>query len=90
MTYDEFRRHLGKGRMKIKDFADLIGVRASSISNYAKKDEVPQSYAVIAVLAGELVDRHIDTAELLRRHGVARQMPARFEGVAHLADFRNK
>lgn len=70
MNYKEFRRHLGKAGMSINEFAALINVRPNSISNYAKKNSVPEEYAVIAVLTGEASDCGIDFRAALARFGI--------------------
>lgn len=70
MDYIEFRRHLGKAGLTINEFSSLIEVRASSVSNYAKKSQVPRPYAVMAVLLGDAADRGIDFRDLLKRFGV--------------------
>ncbi|WP_242463300.1 hypothetical protein [Rhodocyclus tenuis] len=69
MDYKSFKRHLGKGGLKVGDFARLVGVSANSISNYAKKGEVPQTHALLAVCFGELGDRGLDIREMLARYG---------------------
>jgi hypothetical protein len=56
--------------MTINEFAALINVRPNSISNYAKKNYVPEEYAVIAVLTGEASDRGIDFRATLTRFGI--------------------
>lgn len=69
MDYVTFRRHLGKAGLKIGDFARLVGVSATAISNYAQKDAVPHTYAVLAVCFGELVDSGVSVQELLAKYG---------------------
>lgn len=70
MNYKEFRRHLGKAGLTINEFSALINVRPNSISNYAKKNNVPEVYAVIAVLAGETADHGIDFRNTLSKFGI--------------------
>ena len=65
MNYSEFRRHLGKAGMTVNLFASYLGANASSVSNHAKSGKVPRSYAILAVLLGDLADRKIHVADLL-------------------------
>lgn len=60
MDYDEFRRHIGKAGLQMKDFASLIHMTPTALSAYRKKGEVPAHLAIIAVLLGELADNQID------------------------------
>lgn len=70
MDYQEFRRQLGKAGMTVNEYAALLHVRPSSISNYAKKGFVPQSHAIIAVAVGDAGDRGTAFLALLARYGV--------------------
>lgn len=85
MTYDEFRRHLGKAGFKVEDFAGLIEVRSRSISHYKQLGKVPPHYAVIAVLLGELVDQGNDVRKVLSRYGAYR---AAETNVIQMDDFQ--
>lgn len=60
MTYDEFRRQLGKAGLSVKEFAGLVRLRPNSVTNYARVGEVPSHLAVIAVLMGEMADNKLD------------------------------
>jgi len=88
MNYGEFRRHLGKAGLSVNDYAALIDVRPSSISNYRKKVEVPRVHAVIAVMLGEAADRSVNFREVLARFGLPIQPRAR--NVTALAEFRKR
>lgn len=85
MTYAEFKRHLGKAGISIGEFASLLGVRPSSISNYSKKDFVPLPYALSAVLLGDAADRSIDPIAVLARYGVH----GSFAKVRRLDEYRS-
>ena len=89
MIYEEFRRHLGKARMTVGEFADLLHVVPGTVSNYRKKGEVPHQYAVLAVLLGDSVDRGVDVRDLLIRYGVS---VTRVSGtnVADMEAYRNR
>ena len=60
MEYDEFQRHIGKAGLKLQEFASLMQMTPTSLSNYRKKGGVPMHLAVIAVLLGEMADHGID------------------------------
>ena len=90
MTYTEFKRHLGKAGLSINEFAALLHLRPNSVSNYAKKDAVPHTHAVIAVSLGVDADRGVDFREMLGRYGVRFQRQGRTssEIVQPLSDYR--
>lgn len=90
MTYDEFKRHLGKAGLSVNAFAAWLHVRPNSVSNYAKKGGVPQSHAVIAVALGDARDRGVDIGELFARYGVrAKNSQGRRHVVTALSDYRS-
>ena len=75
MTYDEFHRHIGKAGLTIKAFAELVRMNRISISNLAKKGEVPTHLAVIAALLGEMADMGVDYRAVLARIDIAPKKP---------------
>lgn len=56
MTYEEFRRQLGKAGLTVKGFAELIKQTPNSITNYAAQGEVPPHLAIIAALMGDMAE----------------------------------
>lgn len=60
MTYEEFRRQLGKAGLTNKAFADLVKINSKSITNYKKDGEVPAHWAVVALLMGVMADNKLD------------------------------
>ncbi|MFA7241033.1 MAG: hypothetical protein WC091_13060 [Sulfuricellaceae bacterium] len=60
MTYEEFRRQLGKAGLSAKQFADLVKLNRNSITNYAAQGEVPSHWAIVVALMGEMAERQID------------------------------
>lgn len=60
MTYDEFRRQLGKAGLTVKGFAELIKQTPNSITNYATQGEVPPHLAIIAALMGDMAEGGMD------------------------------
>lgn len=75
MTYEEFQRQLGKSGLTIRQFADLVKMNRISLSNYAKKGEVPSHLAVIATLLGEMAERKINYKEVLSSIEIAPKKP---------------
>jgi len=67
MTYDEFKRHVGKAGLTIREFADLLKLNPGSISNYAKTGEIPSHLAIIIVLVAEMAERKINYREVLSK-----------------------
>jgi len=65
MTYEEFRRQLGKAGLTSRQFADLVKLNRNSITNYAKQGEVPAHWAIVVVLMGEMAERKIDFKTIL-------------------------
>lgn len=60
MEYGEFKRQLGKAGITIKDFASLLKLQPTSISNYARAGKVSDHLAVIACLMGEMAENGLD------------------------------
>ncbi|MTD33407.1 XRE family transcriptional regulator [Paludibacterium sp. dN 18-1] len=67
MTYDEFRRQLGKAGLTVKGFAELIKQTPNSITNYATHGEVPPHLAIIAALMGDMAESGLDYRTTLAR-----------------------
>lgn len=67
MTYDEFKRQLGKAGLSVKSFAELIKQNPNSITNYAALGEVPPHLAIIAALMGDMAESGLDFRDTLVR-----------------------
>jgi hypothetical protein len=67
MTYEEFRRQLGKAGLSVKKFAGLIKQTPNSITNYAAQGEVPPHLAIIAALMGDMAEGGMDFRTTLTR-----------------------
>ncbi len=67
MTYDEFKRQLGKAGLSVKGFAELIKQHPNSITNYAAQGDVPPHLAIIAALMGQRADPGLDYRGALSR-----------------------
>lgn len=83
MTYDEFRRQLGKAGLTVKSFADLIKQNPNSITNYAAQGEVPPHMAIIAALMADMADHELDfRLPLSRIHfGIAKPRGSAVKGT---------
>lgn len=84
MNYEEFKRHLGKAGLSLREFAALMGLNSNSISNYATMESVPSHHAVAVVLMGELADNKLDFRTVLKRMGLR---PKRVRGAAAVGRF---
>ena len=84
MTYDEFRRHLGKAGLTNKRFADLVMINSNSITNYKKNGEVPAHSAIVALLMAELADHGLVFHESIQRIDIA---PNKVRGTAAIGRF---
>ncbi len=67
MTYEEFKRQLGKAGINTREFAELVKLNPNSITNYARHGEVPSHLAVIVTLMGEMADNSLDFRPALAR-----------------------
>ena len=50
MSYSDFLAELQKIGLSVRTFAELVGMNPNSISNYARKGELPSHLALLAVL----------------------------------------
>lgn len=85
MTYDEFQSELERADLSVRAFAELVGMRPNSITNYAKVEAVPSHLAIIVTLVAELANRAVDYQEMIDRLEIA---PKRPRGAACNGDFR--
>lgn len=67
MTYEEFRRQLGKAGLTVKAFAELIKQTPNSITNYAAQGEVSPHLAIMAALMGDMAESGLDFRATLTR-----------------------
>lgn len=87
MVYGEFKRHLGKAGLSIKELAQLLKQNANSYTNYKTKGEVPDHLAVIVALMGEMADHGLDFRSIVTGLDLEPAKPrgatqgARFGGV---------
>jgi hypothetical protein len=86
MEYTEFKRHLGKAGLDLREFASLLGVSPTAVSNHAGRNLVPRSYAVLAVLLGDAADRNSNFRAALARFGL--HISPEGGNVRRLEDFK--
>ena len=84
MTYEAFLKSLGRAGLSVRAFADLVGMKPNSVSNYARMGEVPRHLAVIAALCGEMNVCGIDYQRVVSRIGAEPKKP---RGAAKLGRF---
>jgi hypothetical protein len=65
MTFIEFKKLLLDAEISIPKFASLIKVSEKNIQAYKKKEEVPNSMAVIAACFAKLHQEGIDYKEVV-------------------------
>lgn len=65
MTYDEFQRRLGKAGLSVREFAELLRMNPNSVSNCARRGDVPAHLAVIVTLMGELAERGFNYRDVI-------------------------
>ena len=75
MTYEEFRRQLGKAGLTGHEFADLIKMNRNSITNCSSKGEVPAHLAVISALMGDMADSGLDFRNTLAKIEIKGKAP---------------
>lgn len=75
MTYEEFRRQLGKAGVTAYQFADLIKMNPSSVTNCSQKGVVPTHLAVISALMGELAENGLDFRVALSKIDIKPKQP---------------
>lgn len=94
MSYSDFLAELQKVGLSVRAFAELIGMNPNSLSNYARRDELPAHIALIAVLVVGVAERGGDYRQIMSKVAVAPKKPrggakrGRFGGdPQHVMDF---
>jgi hypothetical protein len=75
MTYADFIKELGRASLTVRAFADLVCMHRNSVSNYARRGEVPMHLGLIATLLAELHTREIDYRPVIERAAPAGKKP---------------
>lgn len=87
MTYDEFRRQIGKAGLTVHAFADLMKMNRISLSNY-KNSNVPKNLAIIATLLGSMADGQTDFRKALANIDISSNRP-RGAGIGKFGGDKN-
>lgn len=75
MVYAEFISRLERIGLTVRGFAELIGMNPNSISNYARKGELPSHLALIAVLVVAVGEMGGDYRHIISSVGVTPKKP---------------
>ena len=75
MTYKQFISELGKAGISVRGFADLLEMRPNSVSNNARRGEVPSHLAIIAALVAELHIHGISYGPIFSRLNLTKKKP---------------
>jgi len=67
MKYTEFKRHIGKAGLTIKEFASLVKMTPTAVSNFKLKEHVPKNMAIIVALMGELAENGLDFRQVISK-----------------------
>ncbi len=88
MTYDEFKRQVGKAGLTLTALADLLNMNKNSLTNYGQVGDVPDSLAVIVVLMGEMAEAGLDFRAAIGRIGMKRKQArgVGFEGRSEVVE----
>ncbi len=84
MVYQEFKRHLGKAGLTVREFASLMRIKNNSVSNYAAADKVPSHHAIAVALMGAMAENQIDFRVIVRGIDV---QPKQVRGAAAIGRF---
>ena len=86
MKYEDFVADIGGAGLTIRAFAELVGMRPNSVSNYAQSQDVPRHLAIIAALLREMNVQGVDYRKAIEGIGNVpkkprgRSRPGRFGG----------
>lgn len=75
MPYAEFLLELEKAHLSVRAFAELVGMNPNSISNYARKGELPGHLALIVVLIVGIRELGGDYRQIMSKVAVPPKKP---------------
>ena len=75
MTYNEFLGELGKARLTIREFAQLLAMQPNSVSNNAMRGKVPSHLAVIVSLLAEMQLQGVAYKPVFARLNIQKKKP---------------
>lgn len=73
MPYADFLMELERTGLTVRGFAELIGMNPNSITNYAKRGDLPQHIALVTVLVSEMASHGIDYRSAIAKVAPTRQ-----------------
>ena len=73
MPYADFLAEVERAGMTVRGFAELIGMNPNSITNYAKRGDLPQHIALVIVLVAEMAAHGIDYRTIIAKVAPTRQ-----------------
>lgn len=73
LPYADFLVELERAGMTVRGFAELIGMNPNSITNYAKRGDLPQHIALVMVLVAEMAAQGIDYRATIAKVGPTRK-----------------
>lgn len=85
MTYYQLVKNIRKSGLTIKEFASLIKISPTAITNYSKADRIPNHLAIISTLICEMETNNIDFKQAIENISasllpVAPKIKGRFGG----------
>ena len=75
VTYDDFLQELGRAGLTVRDFAELLAMRPNSVSNNARRGEVPSHIAVISSLLAEMQLHRVPYRPVFDRLDLSKKKP---------------
>lgn len=87
MNYDEFQLNIRKSGLTNCEFAKLFRMNNISLSNYAKKGNVPSHLAAISTLLRVMAENDVDFREPIMQIEIPHKKP---RGMGKNATFRSE
>jgi hypothetical protein len=75
MSYPDFLLELERVGITVRGFAEMVGMKPNSISNYARASALPTHLALIAVLVAELGSNGLDYRRAMAKVEVSPKKP---------------
>ncbi len=75
MSYADFLLELDRVGISVRAFAEMVGMKPNSISNYARAGVLPTHLALIAVLVAELGSHGLNYRQAIAKVQVAPKKP---------------
>ncbi len=72
MTYKELKMNIARAGLTIKEFAELIGMHPTSITNLKSREAVPNKISMIILLLVMLIESGVKIDEIKKKIGGVR------------------